>query len=240
MAHIWACPPSEGDDYIFHCHPPEQKIPKPKRLQDWYKKMLDIGIKENIVHSYQDILKQAQEDQVKSAMDLPYFEGDFWPNVIEESIKEIEMEQQKQQANDPGSLNSSQSSSQGIDEDSMDTSDCPDKTGNGSDSKDSSSGQKNQKKSGANKKSNKKQNQRKNNTQRNKSGSQVSGQVSLSFVVSRSSRLMHFFLFTVITIDSSSTMGTGSDEPNILDNGETQGSILCHPTSSSVCSLYFA
>ena len=33
MAHIWACPPSEGDDYIFHCHPNEQKIPKPKRLQ---------------------------------------------------------------------------------------------------------------------------------------------------------------------------------------------------------------
>ena len=33
MAHIWACPPSEGDDYIFHCHPAEQKIPKPKRLQ---------------------------------------------------------------------------------------------------------------------------------------------------------------------------------------------------------------
>ena len=33
MAHIWACPPSEGDDYIFHCHPPDQKIPKPKRLQ---------------------------------------------------------------------------------------------------------------------------------------------------------------------------------------------------------------
>ena len=33
MAHIWACPPSEGDDYIFHSHPAEQKIPKPKRLQ---------------------------------------------------------------------------------------------------------------------------------------------------------------------------------------------------------------
>ena len=25
-ANIWACPPSPGDDYIFHCHPPEQKV----------------------------------------------------------------------------------------------------------------------------------------------------------------------------------------------------------------------
>lgn len=52
MAHIWACPPSEGDDYIFHCHPTEQKIPKPKRLQEWYKKMLDKGMVERIVLDY--------------------------------------------------------------------------------------------------------------------------------------------------------------------------------------------
>jgi len=52
MAHIWACPPSEGDDYIFHCHPAEQKIPKPKRLQEWYKKMLDKGMVERIVLDY--------------------------------------------------------------------------------------------------------------------------------------------------------------------------------------------
>lgn len=58
MAHIWACPPSEGDDYIFHCHPPEQRIPKPKRLQDWYKKMLDKGVGEHTVFDYKDIYKQ--------------------------------------------------------------------------------------------------------------------------------------------------------------------------------------
>ena len=52
MAHIWACPPSEGDDYIFHCHPQEQRVPKPKRLQEWYKKMLDKGIVERIVLDY--------------------------------------------------------------------------------------------------------------------------------------------------------------------------------------------
>lgn len=51
-AHIWACPPSEGDDYIFHCHPLEQKVPKPKRLVDWYKKMLDKGRSDNVVYDY--------------------------------------------------------------------------------------------------------------------------------------------------------------------------------------------
>ncbi|ODN03688.1 CREB-binding protein, partial [Orchesella cincta] len=95
MAHIWACPPSEGDDYIFHCHPPEQKIPKPKRLQEWYKKMLDKGIIERIVLDYKDILKQAMEDNLSSAAELPYFEGDFWPNVLEESIKELDQEEEE-------------------------------------------------------------------------------------------------------------------------------------------------
>lgn len=95
MAHIWACPPSEGDDYIFHCHPPEQKIPKPKRLQEWYKKMLDKGMVERIIQDYKDILKQAIEDKLTSATELPYFEGDFWPNVLEESIKELDQEEEE-------------------------------------------------------------------------------------------------------------------------------------------------
>ena len=109
LAHIWACPPSEGDDYIFHCHPPvrsslkklnlfwhyffsvqDQKIPKPKRLQDWYKRMLDKGIIERIVLDYKDIYKQAMEDNLQSPAELPYFEGDFWPNVLEDNIRELE------------------------------------------------------------------------------------------------------------------------------------------------------
>ena len=48
-AHIWACPPSEGDDYIFYCHPPEQRVPKPKRLQEWYKTMLDIAANQRVI-----------------------------------------------------------------------------------------------------------------------------------------------------------------------------------------------
>nr|XP_057905325.1 CREB binding protein b isoform X2 [Doryrhamphus excisus] len=95
MGHIWACPPSEGDDYIFHCHPPDQKIPKPKRLQEWYKKMLEKAFAERILHDFKDIFKQATEDRLTSAYELPYFEGDFWPNVLEESIKELEQEEEE-------------------------------------------------------------------------------------------------------------------------------------------------
>lgn len=45
--------------------------------------------------SSQDIFKQATEDRLTSAKELPYFEGDFWPNVLEESIKELEQEEEE-------------------------------------------------------------------------------------------------------------------------------------------------
>uniref|UniRef100_A0A914PKW8 histone acetyltransferase n=1 Tax=Panagrolaimus davidi TaxID=227884 RepID=A0A914PKW8_9BILA len=58
MAHLWACPPSEGDDYIFHCHPPEQKIPKHKRLSEWYRAMCDKGQEQGVVEEYKNIYQQ--------------------------------------------------------------------------------------------------------------------------------------------------------------------------------------
>ncbi|KPM08485.1 histone acetyltransferase-like protein 2 [Sarcoptes scabiei] len=159
MAHIWACPPSEGDDYIFHCHPVEQKIPKPKRLQEWYKKMLDKGIIERIVLDYKDILKQATEDNLKNASELPYFE-------------EIEMEQQKQQELLDSSKSESGNGEKNLEDESIDGFDSIDqKVTDGKISKDLSGNIKQHKKNSANKKSNKKQNNRKNNANsRMKSG----------------------------------------------------------------------
>ena len=52
--------------------------------------MLDKGIIERIVLDYKDIYKQALEDNIQSPAELPYFEGDFWPNVLEENIRELE------------------------------------------------------------------------------------------------------------------------------------------------------
>jgi hypothetical protein len=34
--HIWACPPQRGDGYIFHVHPPSQRVPNKDRLREWY------------------------------------------------------------------------------------------------------------------------------------------------------------------------------------------------------------
>ena len=44
---------------------------------------------------FQDILKDAIENNLQSAADMPYFEGDFWPNVLEESIKELDQEEEE-------------------------------------------------------------------------------------------------------------------------------------------------
>ncbi|CAF4770314.1 unnamed protein product, partial [Rotaria sp. Silwood2] len=51
-AHLWACPTSADFDYIFHCHPPEQRFPKLKHLRDWCRKMLDRAIAEHIAIDY--------------------------------------------------------------------------------------------------------------------------------------------------------------------------------------------
>lgn len=57
--------------------------------------------------SEQDIFKQATEDRLTSAKELPYFEGDFWPNVLEESIKELEQEEEERKREENSTSNES-------------------------------------------------------------------------------------------------------------------------------------
>ena len=49
-----------------------------------------------IILFVQDILKDALENNMVSPAELPYFEGDFWPNVLEETIKELEQEEEEE------------------------------------------------------------------------------------------------------------------------------------------------
>jgi hypothetical protein len=36
-------------------------------------------------------MKDCLDNQVQTALNIPYFEGDFWSNIIEESIKGMKM-----------------------------------------------------------------------------------------------------------------------------------------------------
>ena len=38
----------------------------------------------------QDMHQQSSDDNLTSVTELAYFEGDFWPNMIEEQIKELD------------------------------------------------------------------------------------------------------------------------------------------------------
>ena len=51
-AHFGASPSMKGADYIFHCHPVEQKIPTAKRLISWCRSMLDKGKSTGVVYDY--------------------------------------------------------------------------------------------------------------------------------------------------------------------------------------------
>ncbi|GIY41122.1 CREB-binding protein [Caerostris extrusa] len=120
------------------------------------KKMLDKGTVDRIVLDYKDILKQATEDNLQSASELPYFEGDFfWPNVLEESIKELDQEQEEKRKQEASAAAAAEAAARAAVASS-------DANGEGEDSMDGK--KKGQKASSRNKKSNKsKNNQRKNN-----------------------------------------------------------------------------
>lgn len=35
-------------------------------------------------------MKDTQEAGIKSVTQMPYFEGDFWPNVLEDCVKDVD------------------------------------------------------------------------------------------------------------------------------------------------------
>ncbi|ETW08045.1 hypothetical protein, variant [Aphanomyces invadans] len=88
-AHIWSCPPLKGDDYIFFCKPENQKIPKAARLRSWYSKLLQGAKKEGLVYNISNLYAEYYMKR-KTALELPYFEGDYWPRLAEDLIKQVE------------------------------------------------------------------------------------------------------------------------------------------------------
>jgi E1A/CREB-binding protein len=89
-AHIWACPPLKGDDYIFYAKPEDQKTPRDSRLRQWYIEMLVECQKRNIVGKVTNMYDLYFANEKLDATAVPYLEGDYFPGEAENIIKMLE------------------------------------------------------------------------------------------------------------------------------------------------------
>jgi len=89
-AHIWACPPLKGDDYILYAKPEDQKTPKDDRLRQWYIDMLIDCQKRGIVGKLTNMYDLYFSNKSTDATIVPYMEGDYFPAEVENIIKDIE------------------------------------------------------------------------------------------------------------------------------------------------------
>lgn len=100
-AHLWACPPLKGDDYILYCHPESQKTPKSDRLRAWYVDMLVKAEKEGVVWQITNMYDDYWRNN-NTPCTLPYFEGDYWVGLAEDLIEKLDAEKPKKVANKRG------------------------------------------------------------------------------------------------------------------------------------------
>jgi len=117
VAHIWACPPQRGNNFIFWCHPQHQKTPSKDRLIEWYRKMLERAKQAGAVHAstnlYAEYFAEVRELVSKGedgfqAPCPPLFDGDFW---VDETCRLYNI-MQRRKAVAAGAGNQSQSAKQ--------------------------------------------------------------------------------------------------------------------------------
>jgi E1A/CREB-binding protein len=100
-AHIWSCPPTPGDEYVFYCHPVSQRIPQEDKLRGWYVDLLEKAKDEGIVvettNFYEEYFADSNAPCVSavSPMSLPYFEGDYIPGEIENILSHLSKEEKR-------------------------------------------------------------------------------------------------------------------------------------------------
>jgi len=98
-AHIWACPPSRGNSFVFWNHPAAQRTPNMDRLTAWYHGALSRSIDRGIVtdvkslyeSDFQDAIQQLDAEEASGAPASlnkmpcpPLLDGDFW---VEEAVR---------------------------------------------------------------------------------------------------------------------------------------------------------
>ena len=90
-AHIWACPPSRGNSFVFWNHPASQRTPSRDRLVAWYhgalSRAVECGIVTDVKSLYEtdfDGLDSSEENTPGKIKCPPLLDGDFW---VEEAVR---------------------------------------------------------------------------------------------------------------------------------------------------------
>lgn len=97
-AHIWACPPSRGNSFVFWNHPAAQRTPNMERLTAWYhaalSRAMECGVVTDVKSLYEsdfeESMRQIEGTESSDAAPIlkmacpPLLEGDFW---IEEAVR---------------------------------------------------------------------------------------------------------------------------------------------------------
>eukprot|EP00518_Triparma_eleuthera_P023025 CAMPEP_0197561066 /NCGR_PEP_ID=MMETSP1320-20131121/24424_1 /TAXON_ID=91990 /ORGANISM="Bolidomonas sp., Strain RCC2347" /LENGTH=1070 /DNA_ID=CAMNT_0043122669 /DNA_START=36 /DNA_END=3244 /DNA_ORIENTATION=- len=89
--HIWSCPPSKGDDYIFYAHPETQRTPRVERLCEWYMTILEKARQEGVVLHVTNLHEEYFMDPRNDPRVLPYFEGEYWTGEVEKIIENVKI-----------------------------------------------------------------------------------------------------------------------------------------------------
>jgi len=55
--------------------------------------MLEKAKEKRAIHDWVDMNKWVRDENISHARELPYFEGDYWPGIIEETVKELNAEE---------------------------------------------------------------------------------------------------------------------------------------------------
>lgn len=95
-AHIWACPPSRGNSFVFWNHPASQRTPNMDRLVAWYhgalSRAVDCGVIVDVKSLFETDFERHLEPLFKNSSVIlgkpmqcpPLLDGDFW---IEEAVR---------------------------------------------------------------------------------------------------------------------------------------------------------
>jgi hypothetical protein len=75
---LWSCPLEPNSDYIFNLHPPSQRFPDQKMLDEWYIKLFKLGMEKNVITKYLSFNDYLKENNITEIDKIPYFKGDAW------------------------------------------------------------------------------------------------------------------------------------------------------------------